>query len=85
MKKPKEMNDKELRIVQYIALIIAIIGALAIFVMIATWFNNFFSDILAGSSFILAFFLILDLIDDIKYDIYIDKRLKKKDEFNKKE
>ena len=84
MKKPKEMTDRELKIEQYIALIIAIIGSLAIFVMVATWFDNFISHILAASFFITAFYLILDLIYDISTDIDNYKRAKKKDKFNNK-
>ena len=76
MKKPEEMNDRELKREQYIALIIAIIGALAIFAMIGTWFDNFFSDILAALFFITAFYLIL--VDDISTDIDNNKRLKKR-------
>ena len=82
--KLKGMTDRELRIVQYIALIVAIIGSLAIFVMIATWVDNFIGHILAASFFITAFYLILDLIDDISTDIDNDKRAKEKDKFNNK-
>jgi len=82
--KLKGMSDKELRRVQYIALIVVIIGSLAIFVMIATWLDNFISHILAASFFITAFFLILHLIDDISTDIDNYKRAKEKDKFNNK-
>lgn len=82
--KLKGMTDRELKIEQYIALIVAIIGSLAIFVMIATWVDNFIGHILAASFFITAFYLILDLIDDISTDIDNDKRAKEKDKFNNK-
>ena len=76
--KLKGMNDGELKWVQYIALIIAIIGEIAIFVLSATWFDNFIGHILAALSFIFAFYLILDMIFDISIDIDMDKRLKKR-------
>lgn len=41
-------------------------------------FDNTFGRILIGSIFIIAFYLILGLIDDISTDIDNDKRLKKK-------
>lgn len=82
--KLKGMSDKELRRERYIALIVAIIGSLAIFVMVATWVDNFIGHILAASFFITAFCLILDLIDDISTDIDNDKRAKEKDKFNNK-
>ena len=80
--KLKGMNDGELKWVQYIALIIAIIGEIAIFVLSATWFDNFIGHILAALSFIFAFYLILDMIFDISIDM--DKRQKEKDDSNKK-
>ena len=80
--KLRGMNDRELKWVQYIALIIAIIGEIAIFVLSATWFDNFIGHILAALSFIFTFYLILDMIFDISIDM--DKRQKEKDDSNKK-
>ena len=80
--KLRGMNDRELKWVQYIALIVAIIGEIAIFVLSATWFDNFIGHILAALSFIFAFYLILDMIFDISIDM--DKRQKEKDDSNKK-